>query len=198
MSLLVADASPIVAFVAADLVDFLLDAVESAYKKPLLLPHQVDVEVGRVLRGIGPKHAARYAWARDSGGRLCVLAEQAVGVGDPHVSQLAYALLDTVPGSVNEKTKNAGEAFTVAHAASMRRKDATADVLIDDGDGRRMAKKLNVPCVDTYWVFQTAVDLNLIGSKADLRKKYAAVSTYLYLNSFESTGLLDRFNRRTR
>lgn len=189
--ILIADAGPIVAFIASNQWELLLDVVKRTHAQPMLIPHQVDQEIARVLRNKkGAAALGRYVWVKKQSNQVRILPEISVGTGDPTVFTVAAGLLDTLPNSITERTRDAGEAFAVAHAAVMRKSGLSVDVYLDDSGGRSMAAKYQVPCVDTYLVLQYAIDFGLIVSKPELRRIYEALAKHLHMLSIYASGLL--------
>ena len=135
MALLVADASPIVGFVAAGEHPLLWQVVSNVYGQ-LLVPHHVDGEISRISAQKSRKAATNYAWMKQQG-QVTVLDE--VTVVDP-VAATAATLLGVGPRrQFGERRKDVGEALTVAHAKHLRRQGQPAEVLVDDSRGQRFA-----------------------------------------------------------
>ena len=124
MALLVADASPVVGFVAAGEHPLLWQVVSTVYGH-LLVPHHVDGEISRTAAKKSRKAATNYAWMKQQG-QVTVLDE--VTVVDP-VAATAATLLGVGPRrQFDEREKDVGEALTVAHAKHLRRQGHPADV----------------------------------------------------------------------
>lgn len=188
MALLVADASPVVGFVAASEHHLLWQVVSSAYGQ-LLVPHHVDGEISRTAAKVSRKAATNYAWMKEQG-QMTVLAE--VTVVDPVAATAATLLGVGTRRQFGEREKDVGEALTVAHAKHLRRHGQPADVLVDDSRGQRFADTLRVPSRNTVWVFGHAIDSGQITAAKRLRDAYDAVAKHSQLPRLAQTGLLER------
>lgn len=188
MALLVADASPVVGFVAAGEHPLLWQVVSTVYGQ-LLVPHHVDGEISRIAAQKSRKAATNYAWMKQQG-QVTLLPE--VTVVDPVAATAATLLGVGTRRQFGEREKDVGEALTVAHAKHLRRQGQPADVLVDDGRGQRFAHALQVPSRNTVWVFRYAIDTGQITSVERLREAYDAVSKHSQLPTLALTGLLAR------
>ena len=188
MALLVADASPVVGFVAAGEHPLLWQVVSTVYGQ-LLVPHHVDGEISRTAAKKSRKAATNYAWMKQQG-QVTVLAE--VTVVDPVAATAATLLGVGTRRQFGEREKDVGEALTVAHAKHLRREGQPADVLVDDSRGQRFADALQVPSRNTVWVFGHAIDIGQIATAERLREAYDAVSKHSQLPTLAHTGLLAR------
>lgn len=188
MALLVADASPVVGFVAASEHRLLWQVVSNVYGQ-LLVPHHVDGEITRTAAKTSRKAATNYAWMKQQG-QVAVLPE--VTVADPVAATAATLLGIGTRRSFGEREKDVGEALTIAHAKHLRAQGRPADVLVDDSRGQRFADALHVPSRSTVWVFAHAIDSGLIATAHRLRDAYEAVAKHSQLPVLARTGLLDR------
>jgi hypothetical protein len=188
MSLLVADASPVVGFATANEHPLLWQVVSTLYGQ-LLVPHHVDREISRTAAKTSRKAAMNYAWMKQQG-QPTVLAE--VTVVDPVAATAATLLGVGARRQFGEREKDVGEALTVAHAKHLRRQGHPADVLVDDSRGQRFADALQVPSRNNRLGFGHAIDIGQITTAERLREAYDAVSRYSQLLKLAQTGLLAR------
>lgn len=186
MALLVADASPIVGFVAAHQHDLLWQVTVQTHGH-ILVPAHVDGEIADIAASKSRKAASNYQWLKDQN-HVRVLDR--VDIFSP-VANLASTLLDTSASDFHDRTKDLGEALTVAHARNFRRQGTPADVLIDDGKGVRWADTYKITCHGTVWIFTEAIMQKRLTTKDDLEAAYTAVARHSRLPELGKTGLPD-------
>ncbi len=189
MPILLADAGPIVGFTAGNQHHMLLHVIQRTHGS-IQVPHHVDGEITRATRSKSRRAESNYQWMKAQG-HVTVLPEQGIGIGDAKVVRIAATLIDQQPASMHSRTRDLGEAFTVAHAAVMAKVGPAPEVLIDDRGGLRFAKQYNLVVRNTVWVFRQAIGFGFITSTAELEKSYDDVSRHSTLPLLGSTGLVD-------
>lgn len=187
MALLIADASPIVGFVAASQHPLLWDVISTTHGH-IYVPAHVDGEIARIAKKISRKALNNYNWMKNTQ-QIQVLP--VVAVTSP-IASWAATMLDSIPTNFHDRTKDLGEALTVAHARDFRQQGTSADVLIDDSGGTKFAHTYQVQCHTTVWVFDEAVTQQRITTSTHLKDAYQAVARHSKLPALEDTGLLSR------
>lgn len=192
-TLVICDAGVIIGFVAADKQELFRDVIKT---KGLVIkvPQHVDREILRVLNGStgsitgGTKGPARWRWLKGQLGEDTVLPEVTFpGIG-PVATKFA-SLIDTKEYPVAELTADAGELFVIAHALAFMESGEEVFVAIDDRGGGKLASARGLRLITTVDIFDFAIGLGLISTKAGLTATYSAVSNFSTLPSLRSTGL---------
>jgi hypothetical protein len=152
----VLDAGPAVGFAATAQVPLLVGVLSRVHMR-CAVPFVVDKEVRRQDRkysGVAKRWAAVI-----TSGRIEVLPETAVGLGDPRVVIEVARLRDTNPTAAMSTHRDLGEVMTVAHAVVARRDGFNVAVSIDDAFGARLAAANGLQNFDTVAIVRLAIRL---------------------------------------
>lgn len=191
--LVVFDAGPVVGFSAAARLPLLVEVFDRI-QMHRAVPFAVDKEVRRQSRRY-PGVTKRWAAAVTSG-RIEVLTQVAVSLGDQRIVAEAARLRDTDPDSAMSAQRDLGEVLTVAHAVVARADGVNVMVSIDDSYGARLAATEGLQNLDTVAVARLAIRLGIIAAKPDLHALYRALCLYSSLPALTVTRLLDeKFTR---
>lgn len=187
MTLLLADASPLIGFIQSGTHQILVDVIKQNHGH-ITVAHQVDIEICRNLNGRTPP--STYSWMKNSAFAV-VLDEPTIEGAGADVISTASLMVDTLHQGDVTKTKNLGEALTIAHAVVNHKSNipTPTTVLIDDAGGVRWADQFNIPHVDTIWVFAEAQRLGVLPNRSAVKTAYTAVGRHSSLPDFNRSGL---------
>lgn len=173
MPLLLADASPIIAFCNGNQHTLLAGVVRATYGW-IEVPHLVNTEVQDRCSRVG---AENYLTMKAQG--VIRPNREAVLYGnDDDILLHVLDLLDLEEGDVRARLKDGGEAFAVAYAVRHQKHGAEPCILMDDRKGRDWARRAGIPVLPTLWVFQEAKRRKLITTSAQMRVAYEAVARF--------------------
>lgn len=194
MTLLIADASPIVGFACSQKHQILVDVVARLYGH-ILVPYEVDAEIVTKTAQKNRAGVSAYAWMKAQGHVIVLPQAHATGPTQ-QIAAFAAALLDTVTGGITARMKNKGEAFAVAHARIAIQQGTATHLLVDDGGGTDWAHRYSIQTYNTVWVFAQAIHFGFITDKDDLTTTYRAVRTHSRLPELAKTPLLQQLTDR--
>ena len=133
------DAGPVLNFLAVGQENCLIQ-LAATFKTELKIPDQVCAEVRRVgssgrFRRSGAAHRLEVLL---TAGRVGLLSDD---VSTNSVLAHELSLVSGAPAADRIRTsKDLGELMVIAHACSLAKEGVTAYIVIDDGNGRRLAK----------------------------------------------------------
>jgi len=170
---LIADASPLIAFFNGHEHDLLFSVVRLRANS-IHVPDHVDLEI---RRNCGKNGMQNYleALAKDD---IQVFEEPRYNGTYSRVLEWTFELLDVDVDEYGSYTKDAGEAFAVAHCRDQIESGASAEILIDDRRGRKWAQDWSIPIRRTLWVFEEAKQLKLITTKQEMVSSYESVAIH--------------------
>jgi len=171
MSLLLADASPLIAFCEGSEHKLLMRVVTAAFGGRIFVPHHVD---GEILRKVKMTGRANYQ-SMVSAETVCVYSEATLSGPYSDVFMSAIDLLDVSPAELHNKIKDGGEAFAVAHAQKLKRDGHSPVILMDDRGGRIWAQQGEIEICRTLQIFRLAKDLSLVQSFEEMDASFRAV-----------------------
>jgi predicted nucleic acid-binding protein len=175
MTLLIADASPIVGFVAARQQPLLIEVSRRRWGGVILLPDHVHEEVERVTARISRNALDTYNWMlRNNHIERLGDAYGEVPTEDILTDAL-YDLLDLNTFDYNPNQKDLGEALAVAYATYFSRSGADCLLLVDDGQGVDWATARKLKRIGTMEILSLAIHDGLITSKRQLTKTHADI-----------------------
>lgn len=168
------------------------------------MPETVQVEVLNKARSDRRFTAAATVLGKLSDERLHVLPDTAT-------AQLGQAVQRICGQPIDERLlspRDLGETMVIAHAVVMAEAGATVFVLIDEGDGARVAQREaarllrlrdrghtvgDLALINTYTILERAVSNGLISDRTDMRRRYERMHVCDDgLLPIENTGLLQK------
>lgn len=170
MPLLLADASPIIAFCNGRQHDILERVVRPSHDH-LEVPFIVNLEVHDNCNRVG---AENYL-ALKARGFIVVYDEPKLYGPDDDVMLHALEFLDLDEGDYRSRMRNGGEAFAVAYACRHAREGVSASILMDDRVGRDWARREGIPVKRSLWVFEEARNLGLLATAHAMTAAYEDV-----------------------
>ncbi len=171
MSLLLADASPLIAFCEGGEHQLLMRVVSAAFGGRIFVPHHVD---GEILRKVKATGRANYR-SMIGAGTVYVYTEATLSGPYFDVFMSAIDLLDVSPAALHDKIKDGGEAFAVAHAQKLKKDGHSPVILMDDRGGRIWAQQGQIEICRTLQIFHLAKDLGLVQSFEEMDTSFRAV-----------------------
>lgn len=175
MSLLLADASPIIAFCNGHQHHLLSKVVRATYAS-IEVPHLVNTEIHDRCNRSG---AENYLTLKAEG--LIRVYEEALFYGnDSDVLLHVLDLLDRNDGDFRARMKDGGEAFAVAYAARHRKEGLEPRILMDDRQGREWARREDIPVLRTLWIFEEARRQGFISNSHDMTVAYESVRRFTH------------------
>jgi predicted nucleic acid-binding protein len=176
--LLIADASPIVGFVAAREHHILIEVSQLRWGGVILVPDHVHEEVERVTARISRNALDTYTWMLRS--------NHIERLGDAYgevptediLTDALYDLLDLDTFAYDPNQKDLGEALAVAYATHFHRSGTDCLLLVDDGQGVGWATVRNLRRVGTMEVLELAIDDGVVTSRQQLAKTHAAIAVH--------------------
>ena len=170
MPLLLADASPIIAFSNGNQ-RLLLTKVVCATHGCIEVPHFVDSEIHGKCSRVG---AENYLTMK-SEGVIRVYQEPMFNGPDEDIILAVLDLLDLEDGEFHERVKDGGEAFAVAYATRHKKSGTVPNILMDDRQGREWAEREAIPTLRTLWIFEEAKRQRIITTRDHMIASYNAV-----------------------
>lgn len=170
MPLLLADASPIIAFCNGGEHRLLANVTRLAVGR-IEVPHFVDNEIHQKCNRVG---AENYL-ALKAQGAIHVYDEPMFNGPDEDVLSHVLDLLDLEDGDFHARVKDGGEAFAVAYAARHKRNGTDPRILMDDRQGRDWARFEGVQVHRTIWVFEEAKRRRIVTTAHAMTTSYEAV-----------------------
>lgn len=192
MSLLLADASPLIAFCDGGQHVLLSGVVEVAFGSQIHVPHHVD---GEILRKVSVLGRSNYrSMVRDE--RVLVYRQVTMVGAYSDVFMTAIDLLDVSPADLHDKIRDGGEAFAVAHAQKLKNSGHDPVILMDDRGGRIWARQSQIETLRTVAIFRLAKQFGLVQSYEEMDTSFRAVKRHtVALDESDLLGLLDGLPR---
>lgn len=176
--LLIADASPIVGFVAARQHSLLIDVSRHRWGGVILLPDHVHEEVERVTGRISRNALDTYNWMLRNN-HLERLGDAYGEVPTEDIlTDALYNLLDLDTFEYDPNQKDLGEALAVAYATHFDGSGTECLLLVDDGQGVDWATDRNLLHIGTMGVLNQAIDDGILTSKQQLTRAHASLSVH--------------------